>query len=170
MLYLQDMTGGILEENLSSLHLKEGSDYYHFNWLLQLRKKGCATRLLNLVSDLLFLLVPHLKRYQWPEPLGDPSVQYGATAKRHLDVCKDISDQQNTESKHVWKQRTTLLNLSGGKFSSVSRNVWKRNKLVFWKSISQPGRNTVATQRNGLKPQWTEQQWAKIPHGDVKNS
>ncbi|CAG06068.1 unnamed protein product, partial [Tetraodon nigroviridis] len=26
-----DMTGGILEENLSSLHLKEGSDYYHFN-------------------------------------------------------------------------------------------------------------------------------------------
>lgn len=80
-----------------------------------------------------------------------------------LDVCKDISDQQNMESKHVWKQRITLLVLSGGKFSSGSGNVCKRNKLVCWKSISQPERNTVATQRNGLKPQWTEQQWAKIP-------
>uniref|UniRef100_A0A8C6LSV6 UDP-GlcNAc:betaGal beta-1,3-N-acetylglucosaminyltransferase like 1 n=1 Tax=Nothobranchius furzeri TaxID=105023 RepID=A0A8C6LSV6_NOTFU len=26
-----DMTGGILEENLNSLQLKEGADYYHFN-------------------------------------------------------------------------------------------------------------------------------------------
>ncbi|PWA14979.1 hypothetical protein CCH79_00014301 [Gambusia affinis] len=27
----QDMTGGVLEENLRSLQLKEGTDYYHFN-------------------------------------------------------------------------------------------------------------------------------------------
>ncbi|XP_028273565.1 queuosine-tRNA galactosyltransferase isoform X2 [Parambassis ranga] len=26
-----DMTGGVLEENLNSLQLKEGADYYHFN-------------------------------------------------------------------------------------------------------------------------------------------
>lgn len=26
-----DMTGGVLEENLNSLQLKEGTDYYHFN-------------------------------------------------------------------------------------------------------------------------------------------
>uniref|UniRef100_A0A3Q3XRJ9 Glycosyltransferase 2-like domain-containing protein n=1 Tax=Mola mola TaxID=94237 RepID=A0A3Q3XRJ9_MOLML len=26
-----DMTGGVLEENLNSLHLKEGKDFYHFN-------------------------------------------------------------------------------------------------------------------------------------------
>uniref|UniRef100_A0A3Q2QYC1 UDP-GlcNAc:betaGal beta-1,3-N-acetylglucosaminyltransferase-like protein 1 n=1 Tax=Fundulus heteroclitus TaxID=8078 RepID=A0A3Q2QYC1_FUNHE len=26
-----DMTGGVLEENIKSLQLKEGTDYYHFN-------------------------------------------------------------------------------------------------------------------------------------------
>lgn len=29
------MTGGVLEENLNSLQLKEGIDYFHFNWLLR---------------------------------------------------------------------------------------------------------------------------------------
>ena len=29
--HLQDMTGGVLEENLNSLQLKEGTDYHHFN-------------------------------------------------------------------------------------------------------------------------------------------
>lgn len=82
------MTGGILEDNLNSLHLREGSDFYHFNWLLQPRKNECAT-LMNLVVKsskwpsflfiFFFLPVPHLKWYQWPEPLGDLSVQYEAT-------------------------------------------------------------------------------------------
>lgn len=26
------MTGGVLEETLNSLQLKEGTDFYHFNW------------------------------------------------------------------------------------------------------------------------------------------
>lgn len=40
------MTGGVLEENLNSLQLKEGKDYHHFNWLLEaLRKTKAALQL-----------------------------------------------------------------------------------------------------------------------------
>ena len=29
--YVQDLTGGGFEQNLASLNLKEGEDYYHFS-------------------------------------------------------------------------------------------------------------------------------------------
>lgn len=132
------MTGGILEENLNSLHLEEGSDYYHFNWLLLPRKKECAT-LMNLVVKSCkwppFLLVQLLKWYQWlllprsPEQVKDLSVKYEATVGRRLDVSKDISDQQNMESKHVWKQRTTLLVLSRGKILVRQQECLKKKQV-----------------------------------------
>ncbi len=36
------MTGGALEENLNSLQLKEGIDYFHFNWHRWRQKEPCS--------------------------------------------------------------------------------------------------------------------------------
>lgn len=166
------MTGGILEENLNSLHLKEGRDYYHFNWLLQLRKKECAT-LMNLVVKsckwwfVLFFTCTKLEMVAvaWKPWTTHRSVsQIWRYRKETLGRLQGHLRSTKHGVKTCLKTKHDLVgSLREEKFLSGSRNVWKRNKLMCLKSMSQPGRNTVASQRNGLKLQWNEQQRAKIP-------
>lgn len=162
------MTGGLLEENLNSLHLKEGCDYYHFNWLVPQRKKECATLmnwLLIFVSDLLVFTCTTLENSTsscccW-EALNHSQICLSNMKLRWGNTWTSARTSQinKTWSQNMFENKAQPSRFSPEKkFVSHSRNVWKRNKLLCWKSISQPERNTVATQRNGLKPQRTEQQ------------